>query len=112
MTSTPFTVKRGDVAQVLTTRLTANGDPFDLTGATVVFHARRGAKSISGTAVPAEDQEADTGVVSYTTSADDLDPETTPVGDYRAEWEVTIGGQTWTFPNDGYDVLRVLDQVA
>jgi hypothetical protein len=102
-------VKQGDAgSKIRATLYGGDGQPADLTGASVRFLMRApGATSlkVSGTATV---ESAAAGVVSYTWQAQDLD---TP-GTYDAEWEVTYaGGAVQTFPSDRYLRIVVLDDL-
>ena len=103
-----FAIKQNDLLPVITdTLLYDDGDPIDLTAATVNFHMRvpggsvkvdAAATVVSGTA----------GTVSYTWAAGDTDT----VGEFDAEWEATIGGKTLTRPGSGYRRIRIDDDIA
>lgn len=101
-------VKQGDAGSKITATLYGgDGQPANLTGATVRFLMRApgGSLKVNGTATL---EDAAGGVVSYTWAAADLD---TP-GTYDAEWEVTYaGGAKQTFPSDRYLRIVVLDDL-
>lgn len=92
-----FFIKSGDLLPFLDATLTdANGDPVDLTGATVVFHMgprRADPATVTGAATILSAVE---GTVRYAWQAGDTDE----VGTFRAEFEVAIAGKPLTFPND------------
>lgn len=107
----PRTIKAGDTFPPITGTLRTNAGPVDLTAAVAV---RMWMKSASGTPIdtePCEIVDAENGVVSYTPSP----AETSIAGVYRLEWEVDWGDdvnerpQIQTFPNDGYDELRIIE---
>src|SRR5690348_12569948 len=105
------TQKRGDVGTTITFALSDSRGRVDLTGANIRFLARSNPKSdvlkIDGAAVPDPDQVANIGQVSYTFTLDDLD---TP-GTFYVEWEATWGVSKRTFPNNGYDLLIVKEDL-
>jgi hypothetical protein len=102
-------VKQGDAGSKITATLYGgDGQPANLTGATVRFlmRAPRGkAPKVNGVALV---EDAAAGVVSYTWQAQDLDAP----GTYYAEWEVTYAtGAKQTFPSDRYLRVVVLDDL-
>ena len=103
-------VKKGDVGIPFDAALTeADGDPVNLTGATVRFLMTLpssdtpevdAAASVVGTATD--------GNVRYTSVAGDLDT----VGTYFVEWKVTFGGGgVQRYPGDGYGVVAVRENL-
>jgi hypothetical protein len=98
-----FYIKRGDRLPAFTRTLEdANGNPVDLTGGTVQFRMLpvQGGSLITGAATVTA---ATAGLVRYNWAAGDTDL----VGMFLAEWEATFSGQVETFPNGGYDVVRI-----
>lgn len=95
-----FSIKSGSTEPALVVGLLDNGEPLNLTGATVRIRMRSVlggplvVDSPAAVLAPATD-----GVVSYQWTAGDTDE----VGDYEVEFEVTFsGGAEQVFPNDGY----------
>jgi lysophospholipase L1-like esterase len=98
--------KQGDTGVVLTTELTADGQPQDLTGVQGVLvtlvHPTTGEAVVS--LAPMQVVDALGGVVAY--SRTDVDPD--PVGRLDAEYFVTFAdGTKKRFPTRGYDALEV-----
>ena len=97
-----FYVKQGSTSPSITsTLLDPDGDPVDLTGASVTFRMV-GPDTITGAA----DIDADptTGRVSYDWQPGDLDQ----WGGYAVEWVVVDNGNTDVFPGPGYDWVDVV----
>ena len=106
-----FTAFTGDVNKVISTQLSDENGPIDVTGATIVFHARNRADpaiTISGNAAIVT---AASGIISYTLTAANLTTPTIP-GEYDVEWQVTLGGATITWPSPGFDTLIIQQQIA
>ena len=94
-----FTIKRNDTRPVIAAQLTQDGNPYDLTGATVKFLMKLPASGSPKVDASATIVNASNGDVEYAWIASDTDTE----GEYDAEWEVTDGsGEVLTFPN-GHD---------
>lgn len=103
----------GDVNIPITVTLSDATGPVVLTGATVVFHAKRigATDAISGTAALA-DQTTTPGKCTYTLTAGNLDI-THAAGSYKVEWQVTFPtGRVATWPNPGFDLLDLAPQLA
>lgn len=109
-----FYIKKGDDEPALERVLEGvNGNPANLTGATVRFLMKRvGASTpkVDAECEIVEDPEADPpitpedGTVSYAWTGTDTDT----AGEYDAEFEVTYaGGEQETFPSDSYLRIRV-----
>ena len=81
--------------------------PVVLTGATVKFIMRAvgGATKINASATVVT---ALLGQVRYTPTGTDTDT----AGNFEAEWQVTIGGKKWSFPNTGYIPVVIRDDIA
>jgi hypothetical protein len=99
--SADWVLKQGDVAPILTDTLTySNGQPVNLTGATLTFIMRALSSStpialtgIAAITVPL------TGKVSYTPTVGD----TANAGMYMANWHVIFpSGESMTWPTEGY----------
>lgn len=101
-----FAIKRNDRLPLLRVNLTrSDGSIPDLTGATVRFKM--------GSPVPingiADIVNAVGGVVEYPWAGAD----TASAGNFRGEFEVTYGsGKLETFPNDGYLVIQILEDLG
>lgn len=89
----------------------ADGNAVDLDGATVKFITKGsdGQVKTNAAATPDPDQAANKGRVTYSLTAADTDAS----DEYVQEWEVTFaGGQVGTFPNPGYNLFIVVDDLA
>lgn len=100
-----FYIGQGDTAStMLVTLRDANGNPVDITGATVhidVTPIKAAAKIVDAAATIVN---APLGQVSYTFTA----PQTNTPGDYLATFTVTYaGGQVQAFPNAGYYLITI-----
>lgn len=99
-----FYIKRGDRLPAFTRTLEdADGVPVDITGGAVLFKMQpmQGGSVIQGTCTVVA---ATAGAVRYDWRAGDTDL----VGMFLAEWEVTFSSTLpETFPNGGYDVVRI-----
>jgi hypothetical protein len=108
-----FVLKKGDLLPIIIRTLKdAAGAAVDLTGTTCKFIMRRvGAATakVNAAAVVDANQVANKGKVSYTWVAADVDT----AGVYEAEWQVTFSGaKPETFPNDGYLVIKIADELG
>lgn len=102
-------VKRGDVGVIFTDTLTADGEPIDLTDATVLFVLRAPDAAAPALEAEAEIVDAEAGTVSYTSTSDDL----TVAGVFRQEWEIDYdAGERFTVPSDGWNIVRVVDDLT
>lgn len=103
--STTVYVKQHDDKAIFTDTLTVGGNPVNLDG-TVKFLLRKPGLSISQSATIVA---AGAGTVKYQpTSAD-----TAVVGKYRQEWEATFAdGKKLTFPNDGYNIVMIEQDIG
>ncbi len=107
-----FTIRQGDTAPPISSRLSDENGYVDLTNASNVrFHMQDEFER-----VVVEDDitgrvnivDGSTGHVEYAWSTSD----TTRVGSYRAEWEVLYDdGGVETFPVDGYINVEITEQV-
>lgn len=103
-------IKQNDTSPAITAELRdADGQPVDLSGASVRFHMRK-----SGQNDVVVDQSA-----SVVDSADALvryawaDADTATAGVYQAEFEVTYADQSIeTFPNAGFILIEITDDIA
>jgi hypothetical protein len=103
-----FYVKQGDLLPDVV-RLLEDADavPVDISAASSVMFKMQpigGGSVISGTAVV---HAATVGQVTYSWEAGDTDV----AGFYLAEWEVRFSGNTETFPNGGYDVVLITEDL-
>lgn len=104
-----FYMKQNDTQpKMLASLKDGEGDPIDLTSASVRFHMR----TLTGTTVvdaAASIVTAATGLVRY-----DWQPaDTAAIGSYQAEFEVTYSDTTIeTFPNSGYIRVEITDDIA
>lgn len=106
-----FEIKRNDRRPYWRVGLTANGAPANLTGATAAAFTM----TDSSGGAPVVDKadmtiiDAATGVVEYAWAAGD----TAVSGDYNIEVEVDWGGgETQSFPSDGYFTITINDDLA
>ncbi len=106
-----FSIKTGDTASsIYATLEDATGTPVDIQGASVMFKMgpiSGGTLSVAGAGtvlqVGAGTLDGSTGDVIYNWSSA---PGT--AGLYVSEWEVTfVSGAVQTFPNDGYNLVKV-----
>jgi hypothetical protein len=102
--------KQNDTAPAIAEQLfDGSGTAVNLAGASVKFMAwfpGDAAVKINATATITD---APTGKVSYTPTA----PNTDTIGDLMVEWQVTFGGGAIeTFPNSGWQKVRVVDDLA
>ena len=101
--ATTFYIKQNDTKPSLSAQLLSDGSAVDLTGATVKFHMGDSVDS-AATVV-----DAATGNVRY----DWVTADTETAGLFRAEFEVTFSdGTVETFPNDGYLLINITEEVA
>lgn len=108
-----FKVKRHDTWPPITATLRdGEGDPVDLSGASVLFIAQARGESVTKirAAMTGPDGAAlgASGQVEYRLTASDNDVATT----YRLEYEVTFAdGRKQTFPTSGWDTLIVFEDL-
>lgn len=108
-----FFVKQNDLSPTIqATLIGPDGNPTDLTSCTVDFHMAdktSGAVKVNAAATPDADQVTNKGVVTYAWAVGDTDT----VGDYFAEWEVTLpSGKIVTYPNVTNDTVKVTKELA
>lgn len=100
-----FSIKSGNTAPALVSTLYDGDTPLNLTGATVRMKMRRvagGPLTIDSPATIVGDPTL--GTVSYQWVIAD----TSEVGDFEVEWEVTyVGGAKQTFPTEGYTTVNI-----
>ena len=103
-----YTWKTGDTGPTnVTTLLDRDGNPADLTGATVKFLMRRGAAVKINAFAEIVDPAA--GTVRYHRTGGDTDT----VGVYQAEYEVVFSsGDRQTFPEGGYLTVVINDDIG
>jgi hypothetical protein len=93
-----FYIKQHDrLPSLQATLLDGNGQPINLTGATVTFTMVNAAGSVIVNDAAATVVNATAGVVAYAWGVSD----TTNSGTFYGEFEVTSGGLVERFPNDG-----------
>ena len=97
-------LKQSDYGAQILDQLLVNGSALNLTGATVYFVLRLG--TATATRQAAEVVTPASGIVAYTLTAAD----TATTGSYRQEWEVVFAdpAQRLTFPNSGYNTVRIV----
>jgi hypothetical protein len=109
--STTFYMKQGDTLPAIAATLAgADGEPADLTGASVRFLMRTKGSS-SSVLVDADATVVDPteGTVRYDWANGDTDT----TGNHQAEWEVTFaGGEKQTFPNNAYTTVSIKDDIG
>ena len=105
-----FTIKQNDTSPaMLATLKDADDNPVDLTGASIRFHMRKVGSTTVKVDADATIVDDDGGQVRYTWVAADTDT----VGAYQAEFEVTFtGGGIETFPNNGFILVEITDDIA
>lgn len=110
MSAPRISFKEGDVYPVVRETFYQGAARLDLTGATVVVHARAqatGTLLFEDKAVTIDD--AAQGEVSWQPTTDDTD---TP-GLYEYEYEVRYGGgNNGTVPSQGYYLMEVVDAIS
>lgn len=100
-----FTIKKNDTSPALEYTLSP---AVDLTGASVRFHMRSRGGALKVDAA-ASITTPTPGIVQY----DFLAVDTDTVGTYEAEFEVTYADNTIeTFPNSGYLIVNISDDIA
>ena len=100
-------IKRG-TTRPLTFKLTRDGLPIDLTGASVEFHARErnGDVIIIGDATLTDEEEGE-GVYVWASG------ETDTVGDYDVEYSILFpDGKEETVPGSGHELLRIVQDLG
>ena len=105
-----FYIKQNDTGPaMLATLQDANGNAINLTGASVRFHMRSVGGGNPVVDAAATVVTAASGIVRYNWVAADTDT----VGTYQAEFEVTYADASIeTFPNDGYIVVQIIDDIT
>ena len=105
-------MKAGDTAPVVrATLLDENGDPVDLTGASVKFvMATTTTPKIVKVEADCVLESAPAGVVAYEWAEGDT---ATAAGEYVAEFEVVFAdAKVQTFPTDGYIDVTIVDDLG
>ncbi len=116
MALSDFTIKQGDLLPAIVGTLkTADGVVVDLTGGAVRFlmRAEPGAAAVvNGACTIFDGTDPETGLpakqvqYAWTTGNTDI------AGNYQGEFELTVGGKKWSFPNKGYLSIRVTDDIG
>lgn len=102
-----FVIKRGDTLPYITATLLEGVADVDLTGATVNFVMKRAATGCAPAIVlrkPVLVLNALTGSVRYEWAAGD----TAAAGQYRGEFEISIGGRVVTHPTTGFIPITIV----
>lgn len=111
MPAPDFFIKLGDTASVLRqTLLDDNDDPVNIGGATVRLHAKLlgGTPLLDDAAQNLQSGTLNIGEVQYGWGT-----QLGEAGVWLGEWEVTYAsGLKQTFPNSGYFLIRVPEQIA
>lgn len=105
----PVILKRHDRLPALTVQLF--GCPVDPSGGTVKFLMRAkgsGTAKVNAAASFVGTPTVSNCVVTYGWQAADVDTS----GEFEAEFELTVGGITTTFPNTGYLGITIMDDIA
>lgn len=98
------TIKRGDTP-TLRWQIAAGGTPVNLTGWEVRLLVRpRGSNELMLNEVVTG---SSTGVVEYVVAVDDF-----AVGFYDAEIQTSSGGTILTYPDDGFDLITVVEDLG
>jgi len=105
-----FYWKQNDTAPAIAEQFfDGTGTAVNLTGATVKFMMWAPGDAAVKVNASATITDATLGKVSYTPNSTD----TNTIGDYLVEWQVTFGGgAVETFPNSGWQKVRVVDDIA
>lgn len=103
-------IKRGDTFPTITDTLLLDGNPFDLTAATVTlnFKSKDTPAVISFKKVATVVGTPTDGNVSYQVEADI----TQDVTSWDAEWEVTKGGLIMTFPSLDFHEVNIIPDLG
>lgn len=110
MALTTFHIKQDDLLPVLAATLTLPDDmAYDLSSATSVkFIMRKRGASTTKVNAAASVTDAVNGRVQYAWTGTDTDT----IGTYEGEFEVTVSGKKYTFPNDSHLIVIVTDDIA
>lgn len=108
--SADLTITQGDSTPVLTATITdQNGNPVNLTSATVTFVMRLGSATAPAVNAAATILSATAGTVQYSWATED----TATVGLYAAQFRCTLsGGATYTYPNQGFLDIEIQPNLA
>ncbi len=111
--ATTSTIKRGDTKLTFTDRPTIDGVQLllsALVGCTVSFLLKSDAKSIKqGALIIADPLDITKAYFTYDSVTTDVDTS----GKYKQEWELVFpGGKVLTFPNNGYNVVKIIDDLG
>jgi hypothetical protein len=108
-----FHLKYRDTRPILEVALLdPDGAAHDLTGATSIkLHIRlRSGTTITRTLTP--DADPTKGITRYTWLATDWDAGNLAIGTHSMEYEVVAGASRLTWPNDGLDELRIVEDLG
>jgi hypothetical protein len=105
-----FYIKQNDTSPVLRANLEdASGTAINLAGSSVRFHMRFARSGVTKVDAAATIIDGENGIVDYQWIAPDTDTN----GTFQGEFEVTYSdGSVETFPNDGYFLVNVPDDLA
>ena len=105
-----FKIKENDTTPSLRAELlNGSGNAVDLIGTTVRFHMRTMGSSTADIDAVASVISEPLGIVQY----DWADGDTSDVGSYQAEFEVTYpDGNIETFPNANYIGVEIIDDIS
>ena len=103
-------VKQNDTYGYITEQLLdENLVGVNLAGASVAFHMKRSTDAAYKVKAAATVLDSANGIVRYAWTGTDLNT----VGNFNFEWQVTfVSGKVLTFPNDGYNLIHVLKELA
>lgn len=110
MSDRDFFIKKGDLLKEISAQFKNSDDtPIDLTGSSVKFSmVNCETDAVKINAVAATIVTPATGDVKYTWVGTDTDT----AGQFRAEFEATIGSKKLTAPNNGYIPVRILPDLG
>lgn len=109
---TPTTIKTGDTDITFTDAIQKDGLGFDLNGCEVAFWMQNilGGTAFSGSGTVVGGSGSG---VQFPVPTDGTFPKA--IGAYYQEWQVTTADETpltFTFPEDGYNQIKILDKLS
>lgn len=121
MALTVFSIKRGDLLPVLAATLkrpataaellldpTSKDRPVDLSAGSVKFLMRQSAGDVAVISAAASIVSPADGTVQYNWVSGDTDT----AGRFQGEFELTVAGKKYTFPNDRYLSVVITDDIG